>query len=54
MRSVLDGLVRFQYNNDTYYYLKNAKRNIIGILVRGATRDTYYIIEGALAYDRTH
>ena len=32
MYSKVDGLIGFKYNNDVYYYIKNAQNDIIGIL----------------------
>lgn len=40
-----DGIVGFQYNNDTYYYIKNNQDDIIGIL------DNNYSIVANYTYD---
>lgn len=31
LRTEVDGLIGFKYNNDTYYYMKNNQSDIIGI-----------------------
>lgn len=45
IRSKLNGLIGFKYNNDVYYYIKNNQDDIIGIL------DSHYDVVTKYTYD---
>lgn len=45
IRSNLNGLIGFRYNNDVYYYIKNSEDDIIGIL------DSHYDVVTKYTYD---